>query len=443
MLKYLITTVFSFGLLVSAGAQEKVWTMDDCMRYAVENSPKVKQQEYTNNTYKAEHQSVITSFLPSVSAGTNAQYNFGRAIDPNTNTYTNTSTFNNGYNLQAGLTLFSGGTLVNQWRLANVNVNRGKSDLQKQKDDLAIQVMAAYVDVVYCDGMVRMLTEKLKESQRTLYKTKRQEELGLKGKADVAQIESQVAGDDYNLTHQQNMYNTAIMILKGSMNYPVDSVLPIDTLAHDVAYLFTREPVNEIFDYATNNNPMALQAAYEYKARKIDYSITRGKLLPTISFGAGIYTSYFENLKSAQSVVSFSEQFKNNQGKYFSFNLSFPLFDGLYRVTNMRRARNNMQIAQEKQTETLRQLQMDIEQAALDREGFAKEAVKMEKKVEADGIAYRMTLRKFEEGLMNPIDLQTSANVLLESKAGLLQKRIWYIIKSKLVDYYKGQPLIK
>lgn len=442
MKQIIVTTALSFGLLASVAAQEKVWTMDDCMRYAVENSPKVKQQVYTNNTYKAEQHESVASFLPWVTGSTSAQYNFGRAIDPNTNTYTNTSTFNNGYNLNAGLTIFSGGTLINQWRLANVNINKGKNDLQKQKDDLSINVMAAYVDVIYCDGMVKMLTEKLDESQRTLYKTKRQEELGLKGKADVAQIESQVAGDDYNLTHQQNLYNTAVMTLKSSMNYPVDSVLPIDTLTGDMAYLFTEESVCDIYDYASNNNPTALQASFEYKARKMDYLIMKGRLLPTISFNAGIYTSYFENLKSNNAVASFGDQFKNNQGKGVSFSLNFPLFDGLSRVTNVRRARNNMRIAQEKQVETLRQLQTDIEQAVLDREGYAKEAVKMEKKVEADEIAYQVTFRKFEEGLMSPIDLQTSANVLLESKAGLLQKKIWYVIKSKLVDYYKGQPLV-
>ena len=428
MKQIFITAVFSFGLFASVVAQEKSWTLDDCMQYAVENSPKVRQQIYVNNTYKAEHQSAITAFLPTASANTSIQYNFGRAIDPNTNTYTNTSTFNNYYEVFARLTLFSGGQLINQWRLANVNIHKGQNDLQKQKDDLSINVMAAYVDVVYCNGMVGMLTEKLEESKRTLYKTQRQEELGLKGKADVAQIESQVAADDYNLTHQQNLYNTAVMTLKNSMNYPVDSVLPIDTLAKKMDYFYAVEPVDEIFDLAANNNPTAMQAAFEYKTSKMTYLIMKGGLLPTISFGAGIYTSYYENLKSDKTKISFSDQFQNNQGKNIQFSLSFPLFDGLSRVTKTRRARNNMQIAYEKQIEVLRQLQTDIEQAVLDREGYAKEAVKMEKKVEADGLAYQVTLRKYEEGLMSPIDLQTSANILLESKAGLLQKQIGRVL---------------
>ena len=110
-------------------------------------------------------------------------------------------------------------------------------------------------------------------------------------------------------------------------------------------------------------------------------------------------------------------------------------------MTNARRYRNNLRIAQETRTEVLRQLRTAVEQSVLDREGYAKEAIQMDKKVDSDALAYRVTLRKYEEGLMSPLDVQTSANTLLESRANLLQKRLMYLLKSKLVDYYKGKPL--
>ena len=442
MKRIIFTTVLSFALAASIMAQNKIWSLDDCMRYAVENSPKVKQQLYTNNTYKAEHQSAIASFLPSISTQVDAQYRFGRSVDPETNTYVNTSTFNNGYGVYASLPLFRGGQLINQWRLANVNRYMGRNDLQKQKDDLAISIMDAFITVVYYQGLVKMCSEKLEDSQRLLYKTRRQEELGLKGKADVAQIESQVAGDDYNLTHQQNLYNTAMMTLKNAMNYPSDLALDVDTVVPPVQDILAEESVSAIQDYAMANNPTALQAAFQLKASKMNYLITKGKLLPTLSVEAGISTSYFENLKSENAPVAFKNQFKNNRGEYIYFSFSFPFFDGLSRITNMRRARNNVRIAYEKQTETLRQLQKDVEQAVLDREGYAKETIQMEKKVKADALAYQITLRKFEEGLMSPLDVQTNATILLNSKADLLQWRLLYVMKCRQVDYYKGQPLI-
>jgi len=447
MKKILVTTVLSLAVMAPAitpaFAQEKLWTLDECMRYAVTYSPKVRQQIYTNNSYHADQLAAVASFLPSITAQSYAQYRFGRAIDPGTNTYVNTTTFNNGYGAYMVIPVFNGGQLINQWRLANMNRHMGRNDLKKQQDDMAVSVMDAFVNAVYYHGTKQMATEKLTESRNTLYRTQRQEELGLKGKADVAQIEATVAADDYNLTHQENLYNAAMMNLKKFMNFPTDSVLMVDTLVTNLnSYPMTQESAADIYNFALDNNPTALQANFQWKASRMNYLISKGKLFPSLSIESGITTQYYENLKNNDGIESFKNQFKNNRGEYVYLVVSFPLFDKLSRITEIRKARNNMRIAFEKQTDTYRQLQADIEQAILDREGFAKEAVQMEKKVEADAFAYKVTLRKFEEGLMSPIDVQTSANTLLTSKADLLQKKLLYIMKSRLVDYYKGQPLI-
>lgn len=442
MKKIIVTSILSFGLATVAMAQEKLWTMDECMQFAIENSPKVKKQAYTSDSYKAELNSAVASFFPSVGASVGAQYSFGRSIDPETNVYNNTSTFNNGYSLSVNIPVFNGGRLINEWRMAKANRQLGMNDIQKEKDDLAINTMTAFMDVVYYQGTVKLAAEQLEENSRILYRTQRQEELGLKGKADVAQIEATVAANDYNLTHQQNLLNTAILTLKQHMNFPSDMELDVDTMLLDKTYATMMESAEEIFDYASGNNPTALQAKLQLKSSKMQYLAAKGRMLPSISFSAGVSTNYFENLKSENPIVGFGDQFKNNRGEYISFNLSFPIFDGLSRVTNLRKARNNMRIAREQETEVLRQLQTAIEQAILDREGYAKETIQMEKKAQADAIAYQVTLRKFEEGLMSPIDLQTSANTLLLSKADLLQRKLMYLMKCRLVDYYKGKPLI-
>lgn len=422
--------------------QERIWTVEDCMQYAVENSQIVKKQIHTNDTYKAEYNSAVASFFPSLSAGVSAQYNYGRAIDPGTNTYVNTTTFNNYYEGYASLPVFDGGQLINQFRLAKANRQAGMNDLQKAKDDLALNTMEAFVNVVYYKGTVRFAKEKLDESNRTLYKIRRQEELGLKGKADVAQVEAQVAGDDYNLTHQSNLYNTALLKLKEYMNFPYNEDLAVDTTSVILDYAFMNESVEELYDFARETNPTALQAEYQVKASRLQHLIQKGKLLPTLTFSAGIYTSYYDNLKAATPPSSFNSQFRNNRGERIALTLSLPLFDGLTRVREVRRARNNVRIAEEQQSEVLRQLETAIEQSVLEREGYAKESFQMEKKLKSDEIAYQVTLRKFEEGLMSPIDLQTSANTLIESKANLLQRQLMYLLKSRQVDYYKGKPLI-
>lgn len=442
MKQIILTTFISLGVVTTTVAQEKLWTLDECMRYAVENSPSVKKQVHTSDTYKAERNAAVASFFPSANANVGAQYSFGRSINPKDNTYDNVSTFNNNYGLSASLPLFTGGQLINQWLLSKSNRRMGINDIQKAKDDLAMKTMQAYMDVVYYQGTIRMAAEKLEESNRTLYKTQRQEELGLKGKADVAQFEAQVAADDYTLTHQQNLFNTAMLTLRECMNFSSETELAVDTVLPELSMVPEVEDVAAIVAYASGSNPTAMQADYQLQASKYQYRITKGKLLPSIYLNGGVSTNYFENLKTGSAVDPFGTQFNNNLGQYVSVSLSFPLFDGLSRLTNARRYRNNMRIAQETKTEVFRQLQTAVEQSVLDREGFAKEAIQMDKKVKSDALAYQVTFRKYEEGLMSSLEVQTSANTLLESKANLLQRRLMYLLKSKLVDYYKGKPLI-
>ena len=440
----ILTTVFSIGLLASAEAraqEEKVWTLDDCMRYAVENAPSVKKQIHTANTYKAERDAAIASFFPSVGTSIGTSNSYGRSIDPATNTYNNVSTFNNDYGISFSIPVFTGGQLINQWLMAKSNRRMGLNDVQKAKDDLALKTMEYYMNTVYYLGTIRMAEEKLAESQLTLRQTQRQAELGLKSQADVAEFEAQVATDDYNLTHQQNLYNTAMVQLKESMNYPADSALVVDTVVPDLQIIPEAESVSEIFDYASANNPTALQADFQLKEAKYQYRIYKGALLPTISFSAGVGTNYYKSLSGDAETLPFGEQFRNNRSEYFQFSLSFPLFNGLSKITNLRRSRNNLRIAQETKTEVLRQLRTAVEQSVLDRRGYAKETIQMQKKVKSDALAYQVTSRKYEEGLMSPIDVRTSSATLLTSRADLLQKKLMYIIKCKLVDYYKGKPL--
>ena len=443
MMKKIFWNMF-LGIAITSGAmaQERYWTMDDCMRYAVENSPKVKQKQHLNDSYKVAHRSAVASFFPSIGASVGGQFSFGRSIDPKTNTYNNISTFNNSYGISASLPLFDGGQLINNQKMTRIRRLYGMQEEQRAKDDVALAVMEAFINTVYYRGTVKLAADKLNESRRTLHKTRCMEELGMKGKADVAQFEAQVAADDYNLTRQQNLYASAFLKLRENMNYCGADSLRIDTAVYVSATLSSPESVSDIYAYASTHNPVALSAEYQSKAARYEYRMAKGAMFPRLSFEAGVSTNYFKNLSSGET-VSFGKQFfDNNRGEYLAMVLRIPLFDGLGRYSEARRARNNMRMANEQREEIMRQLQTAVEQAVLDRDGFAKETVQMEKKVEADEISYHLTLRKYEEGLMSPLDLQTAANTLIEARANLLQKRLSYLLKSRLVAYYKGEGII-
>lgn len=430
---------------LSLTAQE-VWDVDRCMAYAVDHNRTVKQRNLEADNYRLERMKAIGQFLPGVSGSVSAQYNFGRSVDPETNTYKSESTFNNGYSMEASISIFRGGSLINQVRKSKANLLLGKAALQEARDNTALETFQAYIDALYYYGTTRLARQKLSESDSLLYKTRRQEELGLKGMADVAQMEAQQATDAYNLTHQHNLYETAMLTLKQKMNFPSEDSLILDTClleqsAFDQIQLAT-EQAEEVFRLALTYNPTLKQAEMQKYAAKMDRKISWSSVVPSITFYGGISSSYYKELHKT-GYPQFATQFENNFGSYFGISMSIPIFNRLSGIANMRQARNNYRIATEQYEAQKEELQKLVQQAVQDREGYLKESIQMEKKVASDSLAYHVTRRKYEEGLMTSLDVQNNAATLLESQTGLLQSKLTYLMKCRLVDYYKGQDIIR
>ena len=430
--------------------QAKTWGLDSCMAYAVSHATDVKREVINARQRKQDYQKAVTSFLPMVSGGVQGQYAWGRNIDPETNTYNNVTTFNNYYQLYAELNVFDGFATINALKQAKLSRDYSATAMQKIQDDRAIDVMQKYVDAAYAEASIQIASEKLNESKRMLAKMKRLYELGEKGRPDVVQMESQVAEDEYNLTHQENVAKQSLLALKSAMNFPVDEGLKI--LINEEQNLKLTSDNKEVpesgVNYETvyqgfqNISPDLKSAEYEVERARYDYKIAKGRLLPSLSLGGGISTNYYKNLSQKGQYDGFTSQFRNNQGEYLALTLSIPIYNS-DRWHSVKKARNDWQLAQVNLEETRRKLHDQIAQAVMDAEGYAKELHQMQKKVASDSLAYHMSSRKFEEGMLSTFDLHTAAQTLLESRIKELQMQMLLIIKQRLVAYYQGENLIK
>ena len=419
-------------LLFTSSAQ--TWTMQQCMQYAVEHNHEVKQAALELDNYKAQKTKAIGSFLPAVDAGIGAQYNFGRAIDPETNGYTDVSTFYNGYQLSASLPVFDGFSRLHALRAAKASELMGRASLRQHQDQTALNVLQAYANVAYYEGLVKMAEEKVQETALLLKQTRLLEEVGRKSAADVAQVESQQAEADYELTRQQNLYASALLELKKTMAMPDSMEFRVESgKIKNSSFLTLNSSLSTVHS--------ELQVARHHMvASKHEWHQARASLFPSLSLSAGLNTTYYKTLHS-ETAASFSNQFKNNMGEYVGATLSIPLFNRLQTVTNIRKAKNNYQIA----CEAYEQKQLELEKlsqvAWQDWQGYLKQTVQMEKKVEADSLAYQLTRRQFEEGLSTAIDLHTTSAQLMNSKATLLQCRLMAMVKEQLVRYYNGEQI--
>lgn len=287
MKKFVIA--LSIALAAASASGRNPWTMEECMAYAAEHSADVEQARWDLASASADKDEALAAFFPSVSAQVGGQFNWGRNIDPETNTYNNVTTFNNGYGVYASLTLFDGGQTFNRYKQARVERKRSSSSVDMQRDDRAIATMMAYVDAVYYRGSVKIAEDKLAQSKGVLTLTQRQEELGIKGLPDVAEAKATVAGDEYNLVNHQNLYTQAMLRLRSHMNLPYEEQLELDSVAiSDINALAGGDDAEVVYTMSLMSNPVAREAELGVKASEYAYKASKGLLFPTIGINAGI-----------------------------------------------------------------------------------------------------------------------------------------------------------
>ena len=419
------------------------------MQYAVEHNTQVRRAALELDNYEATKLGAIGNFLPSVNAGIGAQYNFGRAIDPETNTYTDVSTFYNDYSVHASLPVFDGFSRLNALKAARASVLMGRHALREQQDQTALATLQAWVNAMYYEGTVAMAKEKVEETALLLRQTQVLEEVGRKSAADLAQIEAQQAEAAFELTRQENLRASAMLDLKRQMALPLDTidlslVLTAGTDSTDGKYDAYRQLVSTVQTAGTVNNnnwhPALQQQYHTMQARLYEWRQARANLLPALSVSAGLNTTYFKTLHS-QTAASFGDQLKNNMGEYLGATVSIPLFNRLQTLTSIRRAKNNYRMAREAYEDKQQELEKLSREAWQDLNAYMKQTEQMQKKVEADSLAYQLTRRQYEEGLSTAIDLHTTSTQLLQSKATLLQCQLMAMVKQELVRYYNGEQI--
>ena len=437
-MKRLFLSIFTIAAGVSIYASEP-WTVERCMQYASEHSHTVRQQQFALDDSRAIKTQAIGAFLPSVYGSTSVQINFGRAINPETNTYTDISTLYNGYGLQASLTVFDGLQRYNQLRMAKANVAMGRSGIMAEKDDVALKVYKAYMDLAYCLGAIAQTSKKRDERLALLHQTEVMAEVGQKSDADVAQMRATLAADEYELTHMQSQTIKARLALQQIMNFPADSTLYIVQPSFHTEPAVTENPA-QISEYAAMTNPRIVKAQQAIEAARFNLRAARGALLPSLALSGGVSTSYYKNLNNGVH-ASFFSQFKNNTGEYVALSLSIPLFSQLSTSSTIRRRKIALSQARENLEYEQSELHRIIVEASADVDNSTKEVFKMQEQVEADSLAAHLTTRMYEEGLASSIDVKTAAVTLLQSRVKLQQSQLTMAYNKKLLAYYKGEKL--
>lgn len=415
------------------GAQ--LMTLHDCMEYAISNSTKIRiQQAAVGDAQLDRRDAALTLFTPQISAQTYAYYNFGRSIDPQTNTYFNTTSFHNNYSVSAGYDLFDGFRAVNNYKISKTGLLIAASQEKQVEADICLAVMEAYYNVVYYKRLCDVYEAQVAAAEQALSKAMKQEELGQKGHADVIQMKADLADRRYDLTNTYNMYRDQKMTLADLMFWPMDEELVIDTSMPT----WQTEPVaaESVVDFALEYNPGIQMANWQELNAKRELNTAKWQLLPSVGLYAGWSTSYYTYQGSTTN--PFQDQFKNNGGEYIQLSVSIPIWSRLSKHSAISRKQHALDKATAELDQKRRDVESEVRRAIQDRDGAATAYQQAQSKAEVQAEAYSLNLKKLQQGLISPLEFQTANNNYLKAQADEMNSLFKYLIKQAVVRYYNG-----
>ena len=444
-----VVLVLASAATVHASAQATM-SLHDCMAYAISNSTKMRiQQAAIGDAQIARRDAALALFTPQINANTYAYYNFGRSIDPQTNTYFNTTSFHNNYGVSAGYDLFDGFKAVNNLKISKTGLLIAGSQEKQVEADICLAVMEAYYNVVYYKRLVDVYEEQVSVAEQALTKARRQEELGQKGHADVIQMEADLADREYDLINTRNQYESQKMTLADLMFWPVgeklviDFSIPLRSSRNDSSPVIpseAKESPESVVSFALDHNPAVQIASWQALNAKRELNTAKWQTLPSIGLYAGWNTSYYTYQGSA--TATFRDQFRNNMGEYVELSLSIPIWNRLNKQSTISRKRHAFEKASAELDQKRRDVESEVRRAIQDRDGAATAYEQACRKAEVQSEAYTLNLKKLEQGLISPLEFQTANNNYLKAQADEMNSLFKYLIKHAVVRYYNGVEYI-
>ncbi len=451
ILKTCISVISALGALPLTANGQEVMSLKDCMEYAVANAAQVQvQRTKTEDARLDRRDAILTAFTPAVEASTYGYYRWGRSIDPETNTYVTTTSLNNGWSVSAGITLFDGFSAINNIKIAKTSLSMGLTQEQQEEDKVCLATMEAYFNVVYYTELVNILCEQVENTRSAVTLASRQEELGMKGHADVVQMEADLADREYELVSARNSLTNAKITLEDVMLWPVGEPLEIDTgdtlpsgSEADGSSGPTKNdeplPLDEIVRSAQKNMPSVIVAKGTLDNAKYALQTARWQFLPTLALYGGWSTSYYTYPGQAgYTPTPYWNQFTNNGGEYLQLSLSIPIYDRLDKFTKLSKRRNEYSRAQISYDKSLRDVESEVRRAVSERDGAKAALLQAERRAEVQEEAFHLNSRKYEQGLISSIEFHTASSNYLKAKAERLNALLNWQLKSRVVDYYGG-----
>ncbi|MCX2573093.1 TolC family protein [Pedobacter sandarakinus] len=430
----------SLGL--SAGAQQVI-TIEQAVENTLKNNLNIKQAAFSAAISEEDLRQSKNALLPSLNGSVNQSMQWGRSQQVS-GLFENTQNYNLNPNLNANVTLFGGGTKLNQIRQNKFLLDASKTNVEKVKNDLVLQVVTAYLQVLNNQDQVKATEQQLEVANSTLKREQALLDVGNKTLADISQAKSQAATAELNLTNAQNQLTIAYLTLGQLMEIQPPMTFKVQPpLVDEVENVKSDYVPNDIYKQAMDAFP-DIRLAWNYsKAAEKAVDVARGSFFPQISLGGGLGSAYYYrfNANPLFPNAAFTNQLSDNFGQFVSMGIQIPIFNGFSTRSNVRRAKINLQQRRTDEALAKNNLIKVINQAVADLNAAKSRYSSTHKAFQAQKDAFYVIDQRYNVGLVNSLDYSTAQTNRNRAEIDFILAKYDLIFRAKVIDYYLGKQI--
>jgi outer membrane protein len=443
---FLILCLLLF-LFNKVSAQNNSWSLEACIDSALKNNLQIKISGLTNDINEKNLEQFYANRIPRVNANASQGLSFGRSIDPTSNQFTVDKVLSNNFGINGSLTLFNGFENKNTIKQYSLNYQAGLYDIEKSKNDILLNVMGFYLQVLLYTEQEESSKMQMQNSIAQLRKSELLFNKGMITEDVYYKIKSQVAADEQNAINIINQLRLARLNLCQAMQIPFSDEFQIEKInvVFDSLDVDQSSPT-EIYQTAEKIMPQIKSNDLRLKSSFYNVKTSRAGYFPSLSLNGGISTIYSSQRKEVTMVggqyiintMPFNTQLSNNFYQYISLNLSVPIISGKVNKINVARSKINMSRAQVDKELSENQLRMDIETSYASYSAAVKKYNAVKSNLEARKLSYEIIEKRYNAGYLNIYNYLEEKNGLAQAELDFLQSKYEFIFRKKILDFYKG-----
>jgi outer membrane protein len=420
-------------------AQNKVWTLDDCIQYALEKNIQVKQAQVSNDISGINLIYAKSAWYPSLSGSARENLSWSNQVNNTTGSTVFKGSDGTNISINSGMTVFNGNRIRNNVKQSEINYEASKYNTDVIKETVSLNVLNAYLQVLYAEEQVKNNNTQISSLEEQLKLAGERLKLGVIANSDFLQVKSQLATEKQTLAVSQSQLaiNRITLMQLMELTEPGNFAIEHPDLDSLINQKRTPDP-KEVFQTALGIRPEVKNAELNKQSSQIGIEIAKSGLLPVVTMNAGLSTLYSSNSINGSS---FGYQIKNNLSPAIGLSASVPIYLNKQVRTNVSIAKKNTDDAELNEYNVKNQLRKAIEQSCQD---VTSSQIEYESSVEAYKAvkeSFDVASEKYNQGIMNSVDFLIQKTTYIATESMLLQSKYRLIFSYKVLDFYSGLPL--